>query len=702
MELQNAGAEAIASQYRMKKTVIVTVGALLFVVITIIAGILCNLQFKYSTQETLSTQRDMQQAWVDKSLEAIRSWRGVLVEQARSISTSEMFRLFAVDVKSLGPDGPARVSAPDASRSGDEVVSSLAEQLAYMRDILLDSVRRRQWISARVLTEEGDALITPDFAEPLLPAQTSLVKRAASAKTTVFGPVRRQDDVVMMDVVDPLYAVLGKGDPEPVAFLLITLPMEKNLAGFLAQSLDQNREFLPSILNRGPQGMEAVLWRDGAIRIVRAVFEPDADLSLPFRRRQLVGGGGEAYSLGSRLTELDWCVMLEVPAAMVDGLLESQKHQIYGLGVLGSVGTALLLAFVWASIVSRSHRATSRHFQHLYTVIRQQKLMLDSINASLQVGLLLVNSEGHVLVCNPAFCQIAGKTEEELTGVSLDSALPSQVAETLRAGMERVAGVGEMASIEISLDSGDGLRLYRVTLFPFEDQQDTDENRAGGCVGIFQDITEFRRRAEDARRRQASLIAALVRAIESVDVNLIGHSQKMERVVELLSAQMGLEEKDRETLRLAARLCQVGKIFVPRNLLTKTGKLTPEEQQEVMRAPEYAYNALRDLQFGLPVPEAVYQMGERMDGTGNPQRLEGEQIVTNARILAVVNAFCAMTSARSYRAGMSPAQAIELLARNPGFDVRVVENLAALSAAELRSAVNVGEDTGGGSGSIEV
>ncbi|MCB7224954.1 hypothetical protein LI237_16195, partial [Anaerostipes caccae] len=82
--------------------------------------------------------------------------------------------------------------------------------------------------------------------------------------------------------------------------------------------------------------------------------------------------------------------------------------------------------------------------------------------------------------------------------------------------------------------------------------------------GIFQDITEFRRRAEAARERQANSIAALVRAIESVDVHLIGHSMKMEHVADLLSGAMSLPDKDRETLRLAARLSQVGKIFVPR------------------------------------------------------------------------------------------------------------------------------------------
>ena len=350
--------------------------------------------------------------------------------------------------------------------------------------------------------------------------------------------------------------------------------------------------------------------RDGKAVLVPAAFQPGNDLNLPFMRRNALAGGGEVYSLGAKLTDLDWCLVVEVPASLVDSQLEGQATQIYGLGVLGSLGVALLLAFVWASMVSRSHRATARHFQHLYTVIRQQKLMLDSINASLQAGLLLVDGQGRVQVCNPAFCQIAARNEEDMAN------------------------------------------------------------------------------------------AALVRAIESVDVNLIGHSQKMERVSGLLSASMGLPDKDRETLRLAARLSQVGKIFVPHHLLTKKGKLTPEEQQEVLRAPEYAYKALHDLQFGLPVPEAVYQMGERVDGTGQPRHLKGEEIVANARILAVVNAFCAMVSARSYRAGMSPDEAVRLLSQDPGFDPAVVAALALLPTDAVQRAIEApvaddGQESGG-------
>ncbi|MBQ9405441.1 MAG: PAS domain-containing protein [Desulfovibrio sp.] len=325
-------------------------------------------------------------------------------------------------------------------------------------------------------------------------------------------------------------------------------------------------------------------------------------------------------------------------------------------------------------------------FRRRAEVSRRQKALLDSVNASLQVGLMLMDGDGRVQMCNPAFSSIAEKSEDALVGIAIDDILPAVATENMYAGMERVNSSGKEYSLEIALHDKD-TRLYRVTLYPFEEKQGEKAAGNGGCVGIFQDITEFRRRAEAARKRQANSMAALIRAIESVDANLVGHSLKMERVAELVCNALKLSDADRETLRFAARLSQVGKLFVPRDLLTKKGKLTPEEQIEVHRAPEYAYNILRDMQFSLPVPEAVYQMGERMDGTGQPRRLKGEEIASNARVLAVVNAFCAMVSARSYRAGMRPEQAIDLLRNDSGFDQHIVAALAGIDAGQLAHAV---------------
>ena len=115
---------------------------------------------------------------------------------------------------------------------------------------------------------------------------------------------------------------------------------------------------------------------------------------------------------------------------------------------------------------------------------------------------------------------------------------------------------------------------------------------------------------------------------------------------------------------------------MPHHLLSKKGKLTPEEQREVQRAPEYAFKVLHDLQFSLPVPEAVYQMGERLDGTGQPRQLKGGEIVANARILAVANTFCALLRPRSYRMAHTVEQAMAILNETPRkYDPQVVRAL---------------------------
>lgn len=691
MKTQELNEQAVAGRYRLKKAAVAAVSLSLLVVAAAIAYGLCTLQLKNVTQDILNNQREVQQSWVDKSQESIRAWHTAVVEQARLVSSAEMFRLFAVDVRNLGHNGQARLSAPDAMSHSDESLRNLAEQMGYMQDLLQDFSRSKGWISAKMVSPKGSPFVVRMGDTPLDEAQIALAARAVEQKTVVFGPVRALGNSVVMDLADPMYEVLGRGENAPVAVFFATIPMDRVLTSFLALRQEQYGGFLPRILQNGAKGTEAVLLRDGKI-VLESVQALPLEDGLVFKRRQALVGGEEAYSLGSYLKNLGWLVALEAPAAMVDAVVEGQARQIYGLGILGSLGTALLLAFIWASLVSRSHRATARHFQHLYTVIRQQKIMLDSVNASLQAGLMLMDKDGRLQMCNPAFGQIAGKDENSLKDTPVGDVLPQDAAARLMEGMAQVTGTGKEGSIEISIPQPGDVRLYRVTLFPFEDGDAASGASMGGCVGIFQDITEFRRRAEAARERQANSIAALVRAIESVDVNLIGHSMKMEHVADLLSGAMSLPDKDRETLRLAARLSQVGKIFVPRELLTKKGKLTPEEQAEVMRAPEYAYRILRDMQFNLPVPDAVFQMGERMDGTGLPQRLSGEAINHNARILAVVNAFCAMVSPRSYRAGMQPEEAVGLLMKDQGFDNEIVIALSQISAVALQQAIATADE----------
>jgi len=159
---------------------------------------------------------------------------------------------------------------------------------------------------------------------------------------------------------------------------------------------------------------------------------------------------------------------------------------------------------------------------------------------------------------------------------------------------------------------------------------------------------------------------------------------------ELLAQRMELSEDSRNTVVMGAQLSQIGRLFIPRDLLTKSGRLTPEELAEVRKAPEHAAGLLENIDFDLPIARALHEMYENPDGSGYPCGLKGDAILPEARVLAVLNAFCAMVSARSYREGKSVGDALDEL-RNPArFDQAVVEQLAAvLETAEGLKAMKV-------------
>ncbi len=714
-----AGTDGAARRPHSRRGTILGVGLILFVVVVLVALLLCRFRAEYATQAVLAKQRDIQQAWLDKSLDAIRVWRNELVEQARFISASEMFRLFVMDARELDAATLGRIADPDSLNSTDETIRSLAEQLTYMQDLLKDFTRRRAWTDARVLRADGTPLVAPEFATQLSREQTDLVRRAGESGHAAFGAIRKEENGLVMDMADPLFEVLGASEPQPVAVLLLSVPMDKPLAGFLARTGEHEETLLPRIVIQGPEGPIMALARGGSV-----LLEPVAaslprlleQKTLPFMRRQALDGRGDVYSMGARPTVLDWRFVLETPAAEVDALISSQKWQIYGLGVLASLGIALLGALAWASATSRTHEARARHLEALYTTIRNQKLMLDSVNASLQAGLVLVDSQGRVQMANPAFTALTGTRGDIPPGTPLVETLPGKVAVQLLGDMALVNDCGQSACVEVSLppapgareedDAGDdgngnGERLFRVTLYPYGVAAGSEDLAATGCVATFQDITRFRRNAERARKRQTALITALVRAIESVDPHLAGHSDRMARAAGLVADALNLDSRERETLGLAARLSQIGKIFVPRELRTKRGALPPEERQEVLRAPEHADRILHDLRFDLPVRETVREMGERMDGSGGPQGLRGEEISRCGRVLAVVNAFVAMTSPRAWRGdnGMAPAEAVSQLAQDLRFDQEVVAALARV-ASGLTAAAPTADDAEAGEAAL--
>ncbi|MER6344116.1 HD-GYP domain-containing protein [Streptomyces sp. NPDC001595] len=173
-------------------------------------------------------------------------------------------------------------------------------------------------------------------------------------------------------------------------------------------------------------------------------------------------------------------------------------------------------------------------------------------------------------------------------------------------------------------------------------------------------------------------IRALVQAVDIKDGYTRGHSERVGQASMMIARELGMDDGRVEVLRFAGILHDVGKLGVPTRLLRKDGPLTPEERRIIELHPEYGHEMVRGISFLGEARAAVLHHHERLDGTGYPYGLAGGQIPESARVVAVADAFDAMTSTRSYSRARPVPTALAELERCAGthFDPRMVRALA--------------------------
>ncbi len=650
-----------------------------------VTAILCHTFYSAQKSDILLSQEERLQLNVDTTVESIRLWRVSLENQAERVSESELFRLFAQDIASMNSSDVKLLNDAEMVESENEDFTYIAEQLPMMRSILLDFTSYNGLHDARITSANGNTLLSSAPRPlPISPLQVSAIKTAIAQGKTSYAPVQNSTTGMMLDYASPILAEQAESN-KAVATFLITTPVTGQLANFLNRTSGQNQEIRCSLLQLHNDTWE-VLRSDSTQELPETITIASDAKKLPFGSRAAVSGNGQVYSIGQRISDLNWMVVQEIPASLVDAQLSRAFNLVYGAGIFLCLSVLLMFALVWWIMIGREQRTVAEQFRKLYQVIRKQKHLLDSINVSLDVGLIMADVSGTLHLANRAFAEIIDRDEKELQGENLHNVITDKAAFQIQEAISTVSKTENSKTIELVLTIKGEERLFRATLFPFMDSEDS----TAAAVITMQDITEFRRNSEKRNKQQMSTIEALVGTIERVDPYLAGHSSLMRRLSELLADEMTLEGKDKDTLATAAVLSQIGRIFVPRELLSKTGKLSPEEQAELGRIPEYAYNILSTIDFGIPVPSAILQMNEKLDGTGSPNKLQDSQISLHGRVLGIINTFCAMVSPRAFRDGLPIDKALSILRENSNaYDQEIVAKLTTvLNTAEGSQAVN--------------
>jgi HD-GYP domain-containing protein (c-di-GMP phosphodiesterase class II) len=172
---------------------------------------------------------------------------------------------------------------------------------------------------------------------------------------------------------------------------------------------------------------------------------------------------------------------------------------------------------------------------------------------------------------------------------------------------------------------------------------------------------------------------ALLQVLESTmatrDPYTVGHQRRVSQIACTIGREMGLSEDRLRDIRMAGMLHDLGKFAIPSDLLSKPGKLSPQEFALIKTHPQVAYNILEPISLPGNTAQIILQHHERLNGSGYPQGLKGEEILLEARILAVADVMEAMCSHRPYRASLGLAESLDELSLNKGilYDAAVVE-----------------------------
>jgi putative nucleotidyltransferase with HDIG domain len=179
----------------------------------------------------------------------------------------------------------------------------------------------------------------------------------------------------------------------------------------------------------------------------------------------------------------------------------------------------------------------------------------------------------------------------------------------------------------------------------------------------------------DLEAAHRELVTTLTRVVCARDPYTGGHSESIADLAAAVAQELGLSPAEVQNLRVAALLHDIGKVAIPDGILHKPGPLEPEEWAVVRKHPDIGARILASARHLWPVIPIVRHHHERWDGRGYPDGLSGEAIPLGARILAVVDAYAAMTDVRPYRTPLPVDLALQELRRCAGtqFDPQIVD-----------------------------
>ncbi|WP_415892149.1 HD domain-containing phosphohydrolase [Neptuniibacter sp. PT8_73] len=628
----------------------------------------------------------------------ISHWQTTLSALAdnQSLSVSRWIFATAAPLKEVASNNSVRLYLQRLTEQSTEAREASA-QIDYLRNLIIATSNRegytdknRQSVNANLRVIANSSLALYDENLNLIAGTAGLSKLSKTLKAAI-NQLDDKQQVITTDIW------LNDNDVAQIGFVtsisgLPQLGKEGQTLGYLVGIKDPNKELYGLLKNFSVtlQSLESALLQqsDNGIAYASPLRQ---DSSTPLQKRVApnspnasaiaFNSPGEfiqandyrenkVLAVSRSISNTNMRLIIKVDHEDAIGQTIKQQSDLQAMLMLGTFAMlALLIGAGWYGNLIRARQDNEALLTTTHA-LEEKTNLLDAINDNTVDMVLILDESLQLSFINRALADKVSIPTEDSVGKNLNSILGSHYAEFLTPLAEQCFKQQIELNEKQTLELKGELTTFTIHLIPMV------YGYKSAVMIHFHDITLIEAHQAQQTRLLQQIMQSLMHAIDLHDPYSANHSQKTAQVAVAIAEAMELSDIDLSTVEIAANLCNLGKLSIPQALLTKTGKLSDEEMQIVLKEVDYAKEILSNIEFEGPVLDTITQKHEYLDGSGM-NGLSAEQLAIHARILTTANDFVAMISPRAYRESLPVDTALDTLLQDAGtrYDRQVVASL---------------------------
>lgn len=320
-----------------------------------------------------------------------------------------------------------------------------------------------------------------------------------------------------------------------------------------------------------------------------------------------------------------------------------------------------------------SHKKNPKSFKELKAALSFEREILQNLLDNIPDAIYFKDDKNRIVRVNRFYAEGFKLPPEEIIGKTDFDFFPKDQAEKMFEDDTYILQTGKpiIGKIERTLLPNGTYNCVTTTKIPIKNKL----GRIIGTMGVTRDITAYDNAEKTSLDMIINSLRVLDKILETKDPYTFGHTRRVAIIAEKIAKELDWDENRILELKMSAELHDIGKILIPLEILNKPGKLSELEYKMVQEHAKQSYDMLRPYSFPTQLPEAIYQHHERLDGHGYPRGLRAEEILPEAKILAICDVLESMISHRPYRQALGMDATLQELKVNSGskYDREVVD-----------------------------